>query len=220
MKMKLLAAAALVAAIPTGAAAQRTPAATIVVVDTNRILQQCTACVSARTALQAQEQSANARAVQLGAASNVQGQPSALDREAQELQRAVNALPQGRQPDAALQARIQAFRQRQQSANQELRTLQQNLQSTQLHINYQITQRLTPIFQQVMNSRGANLVISADARLANSPALDVTNDVLAALNAQLPAVSITPLPPQLLQQLQGQQPASATPQPQPSVPGR
>jgi Skp family chaperone for outer membrane proteins len=200
MKTKLLLAVAMVAAIPAAASAQRAPAASIVVVDTDRILRDCTACVAARNALQAQQTSGNQRAVALGVASSVQGQPAALDREAQEIQNAINALPQGRQPDAALQGRIQNFRQRQQSAVQELQTLQANLQSTQQHVIQQLTQRLATIYTQVMNSRGANLVLSTDARLAHSPALEVTNEVLAALNQQLPAVSVTPLPGQQQQQ--------------------
>lgn len=204
MKTKLLLAAAMIAAVPTAASAQRVPAPSILVVDTGRVLRECTACVAASAALQAQENSGNQRAIQLGVVSAVQGQPAALDREAQEIQNAINAVPQGRQPDAALQARIQGFRQRQQNAVNELRTLQANLQSTQTHVVMQITQRLSTIYTQVMNNRGANLVLSVDARLAHSPALEVTNEVLAALNQQLPAVSVTPMPQQ--QQQQPQQP--------------
>ncbi len=211
MKTMLLAAAAIAVAIPTGAMAQRLPAATIAVVDTTRVGRECTACVAAQAALQAQEASANQRAIQLGLVSGVQGQPGALDREAQELQTAVEALPQGRQPDAALQQRIQNFRQRQQNAVQELRMLQQNLQSTQVNVTMQINRALQPIYTQVMTSRGANLIISTDARLASAATLDVTNDVLAQLNRALPAVSITPLPQQA--------PPAATPaQPQPQQP--
>ncbi|HEY0115462.1 MAG TPA: OmpH family outer membrane protein [Allosphingosinicella sp.] len=217
MKTKLIMgaaiAAAAAAAIPAIATAQpRAPAASILVVDTQRVLRECTACVAARSALQAQEASANQRAIALGVVSGTQGQPGALDREAQELQTAINALPQGRQPDAALQGRITAFQQRQQSAIQEIRSLQQNLQSTQAHVQVQLGQRLNPIFTQIMTSRGANLILPAEARLAHAPAIEVTNEVLAALNQQLPAVSVTPLPQQ-------QQPAAQQPQ-QPRPGGR
>lgn len=209
MKTKLLLAAAMIAAIPTAVSAQRAPAPSILVVDTTRVLRECTACVAASAALQAQQNSGAQRALVLGVVSAVPGQPPALDREAQEIQAAINAVPQGRQPDAALQARVQSFRQRQQSAVQELRTLEQNLQSTQAHVVTQLTQRLQTIYTQVMNNRGANLVISTDARLAHGGALEVTNDVLAALNQQLPAVSVTPMPQQQQQQpAQPQQPRS------------
>ena len=48
-----------------------------------------------------------------------------------------------------------------------------------------------PIYQQVMQKRGANLMVEVGTTLATSSALDVTNDVLAALNAALPTVQTT-----------------------------
>ena len=53
-----------------------------------------------------------------------------------------------------------------------------------------------PIINQVMGTRRATVVIDKGSALASSPALDITNDVLAALNQQLPSVSVTPLPQQ------------------------
>ena len=40
-----------------------------------------------------------------------------------------------------------------------------------------------------MQRRGANVLLEQGATLASPPTLDVTNDVLAALNAALPSVS-------------------------------
>ncbi len=40
-----------------------------------------------------------------------------------------------------------------------------------------------------MQRRGANVMVEAGATLASGSALDVTNDVLAALNQQLPSVA-------------------------------
>jgi hypothetical protein len=57
--------------------------------------------------------------------------------------------------------------------------------------------------QHVMASRGAGIVVDRGATLAVSPTLDITNDVLAQLNQQLPSVSVTPLP-QAQQQQQPQ----------------
>ena len=45
-----------------------------------------------------------------------------------------------------------------------------------------------------MNARNANIAVDTNATLARANALDVTNDVLAALNSALPSVSVTPLP--------------------------
>jgi hypothetical protein len=55
-----------------------------------------------------------------------------------------------------------------------------------------------------MTARGANLRRRSrrDAGLP-APALDITSDVLAQLNQQLPSVSVTPLPQGQQQQPQG-----------------
>jgi Skp family chaperone for outer membrane proteins len=209
MKTKLLLAAALVAAVPaTAMAQQRAPAASILVVDTNRVLRECTACVSATAALQAQETSFQQRGQAL--AGPLQTEQQAIQQAAQ----AAGALSGTARTNAenALRPRIQAFQQRQQTAEQELRTLQQNFESTRVHVSLQLNQRLQPIYNQIMTARGANLVISTDARLASAPALDITSEVLAQLNRQVPSVSVTPMPQQ-------QQPAPGQPAPQQPRPG-
>lgn len=192
MKTKLLLAATVAAAafMPSAAFAQRTAPAAVVVVDTNRVLRECTACVSATAQLQAQENANQARAQALAG-------PLDTERQAigQALQ-AAQALTGAARTNAetALRPRIQAFEQRQQSARQELGTLQQTFDSIRLHVSVQLNQALDPIYTAVMNARGANLMVSSDARLAHAPALDVTNDVLGQLNRALPAVSVTPMP--------------------------
>jgi outer membrane protein len=217
MKTKLLVAAAALAVIPalsTPAAVQaqgaRPPAPVVVVVDTDRVLRECTACVAANTSLRSQEQSLQARRQQLVTQLQNEGQP--LQTEAQRIQ----ALPAGAArttAENALRPRLQAFENSQNAANSELQNLAQNLQSIQSNVVRQINERVQPIFTTVMNNRGANLMIPSAARLANSPALDVTNDVLQLLNQQLPSVSLTPLP---------QAPGTATPTvpPQPRPAGR
>ena len=54
----------------------------------------------------------------------------------------------------------------------------------------QINDRLNPIITQVMQQRGATLAVYTAATLAVSPSIDVTNAVLAALNAALPSVNV------------------------------
>jgi hypothetical protein len=51
-----------------------------------------------------------------------------------------------------------------------------------------------------MTARGANVALDVQATIARAQALDVTNEVLTALNQQLPSVSVTPLPQQPQQQ--------------------
>lgn len=193
-KLVLAALAATAIAAPTAAQAQRAPAAVVVVVDSQRVYSECTACRAAVTQLQGLAQQLQSRQQALA---------GPIQTEAQAIQTAVNAL-QGRQPDKALQDRIVALQNRQEQANQELGRLQQNAQSTQLNVRRQIDARLGPIINQVMTQRGANLALDVEATLARSNALDVTDAVLAALNQQLPSVSVTPLPQQ--QQPQQQRP--------------
>lgn len=185
--------AALALAVPAAAPAQRLNPTVVAVVDVKRILAECTACRAANTQLQQQLQQGQQRAQQLQ-------QP--LQTEMQSIQQAVNAL-NGKQPDAALTARIQSLQTREAAAQQELAGRETTFRSTQAHISQQINTRLGPIANQIMQTRGAAILIERGAAIAVSPSIDVTNDVLSALNQQLPSVSVTPLP----QQTQQQQPA-------------
>nr|WP_294167318.1 OmpH family outer membrane protein [uncultured Sphingomonas sp.] len=189
----LLAAIAGAAVLPSAAQAQRVPAAAVVVIDTDRIYRECTACRAAVAQLQTQAQSLQSRQQALAAP---------LTTEGQQIQTAVNAL-NGRQPDAALRTRIQAFETRREQAAQEVGRLQQNIQSTQVNVRRQIDARMEPIINQVMTARGANVAVDTNATLAASTGINVTNDVLARLNQQLPSVSVTPLPQNQQQQTQG-----------------
>jgi outer membrane protein len=184
--------AALSLAVPGAAFAQRVPAAIVVLVDTARIYRDCTACKAAQTQLETQITQLRQRAQQLG-------QP--LETEMQSIQQAAAAArnQQGAARTAAetaLQTRLQALQTRQSTANQELQGREQTIRSTQAHVLQQINARLNPIVTQVMNARNANLAVDTGATLAHSAQLDITTDVLNALNQQLPSVSVTPLPQQ------------------------
>ena len=173
------------------AEAQQRPA--ILVVDTDRILTECTACKSATTQIQSQVQQARQRAQQLEAS---------LKTEAAALEKAVQALG-GKQPDAALQARIAAFRTKQQQGSTELSNRESTLQSTQAHVQRQIGTRIVQIVEQSRARRQATVVVSKNNTLANDNSADITGEVLAALNQQLPSVSVTPLPQQQQSRPQG-----------------
>ncbi|MEA3066545.1 MAG: outer membrane protein [Sphingomonadales bacterium] len=179
-------------ALPGVAQAQRTPGAMIVVIDTDRVFRECTACKAAQTQLQGMITSARTRAQQLG-------QP--LQTEAQSIEQAGAALRNQTgaaraAAETALNSRVQQFQTRQTTAQQEVARLEQNIQSTQANVMRQINERLNPIFTTVMNAHQANIALDVGATLARSNSLDVTNEVLTALNAALPSVSVTPLPQQ------------------------
>lgn len=210
MKTKLFAAALIAAALPSVASAQRVAPAAVVVVDTARVYRECNACRTAQASLQAQIQQLQQRAQQLG-------QP--LQTEMQSIETAAQALRN--QSGAArataeqqLQQRLQALRAQESTANQELQRGEQNVRSIQAHVLQQINTRLNPIINQVMTQRGANLAVDVGATLAHGQALNVTDAVLAALNQQLPTLSVTPLPQQ------PGQPAPTTPPATPRPQGR
>lgn len=179
-------------ALAQAAAAARAPAAVVVVVDSDRIYRECTACRTAQTQLQSRVTALQTRQQTL---------LNQLRPEEQSIRTAITALG-GKEPDAALRARVTAFQKKQEDANQELARSQQNIQSIQANVLRQINDRLGPAINQVMVARGANLAVDVDATLARSQSLDVTTDVLAALNRSLPSVSLTPTPAQQ-QQPQG-----------------
>ena len=194
IKTLLLSAVAAAIAVPTAAQAQRAPAATVIIVDTDQIYRDCNACKTARTQLQAQAKSIETRQQTL---------TNQLKPEAESIQTALKAL-NGKEPDAALKKRVQDFQQKEQQANQELGRSQQNLQSIQANVVRQIEAKLGPAINQVMTQRGANLAVDVGSTLAHAQGTDATAAVLAAVNATLPSVSLTPLPQQ--QQQQQQQP--------------
>jgi Skp family chaperone for outer membrane proteins len=180
---RLLITASLIAsaAIPAAAQAQALPAAVVAVVDVDRVRTTCNACKTAIATLQSQATAQNNRAKALGAP---------LDTEKQSIQTAINAL-NGKEPDAALKARANAFETKVQQAQEEVSRGQQQLQANQQYIIKQIDDKLNPIFSQVMQRRGANILLEQGATLAAASAVDVTNDVLTALNASLTTIQTT-----------------------------
>jgi outer membrane protein len=201
MKTKLIALAltAATVALPTAAQAQRVAPAAIVVVDTQRIYAECTACRAAQPQLQALLTQIQTRQQQLG--QPIQAEAASIQQAAEALRNATGAArTTGEQQ---LQQRVQALRQREETANQELAAAQQNFRSIQAHVLQQINARLNPAITQVMNQRGANIAMDRQAVLDRAQAVDVTDAVMAVLNQQLPSVSVTPLP---------QQPATTQPQ--------
>ena len=176
--------AASAAAIPSAAVAQKAPAAVVVVVDSDRIYRECTACKSAQSQLQAKVTALQTRQKSLA---------DGLRPEGQSIQTAIQAL-KGADPDAALRARVQAFQAKEEAANKELSTGQQNLQSIQANVVRQINARMSPVITQVMTASGANIAVDTGATLGHAQGVDVTAAVLAGLNAALPSVALTPLP--------------------------
>ena len=80
---------------------------------------------------------------------------------------------------------------------------QVQIQRNQQYIQQQVATKLGPIYQQVMQRRGATIMIETGSTLAAASSVDVTNEVLAALNTAMPTINTTgPAQPQQ-QQPQG-----------------
>lgn len=176
----LLASAAFAATVlaPVPAMAQAVPAATVAVVDLERVTSECNACKTATAALRGQVTALQSRQTALA---------TPLEAEQKSIQAAVDAL-NGKEPDTALQNRIKAFQAKQQQGAQELSAQQAQIQRNQQYIQKQVSDKLGPIYQSVMQKRGANLLMEVGSTLATTASIDVTSDVLAGLNAALPTI--------------------------------
>ncbi len=188
MKTKILLGAAFVALAATAPAvlqAQPLPAPVIAVVNTDQIFGTCTQCVVANTALQAQATQLQTRAAALQ--NQIRTEGAALE----PLARALN----GAQPDAALAARINAFQQMQQNAQQELAASRERIERNLNFVRTQIGQRIQPAIQSVQAQRGASIVVDTSQVLASSPALDITPAVLAIVNQNATPLNVNAPPP-------------------------
>lgn len=181
MKTLLISAAFAAAAVaPTAANAQAIPAAVVAVVDLDQVSNECNACKTAATALRGQATAQENREKALA---------TPLQTEQKAIQAAIDAL-KGKEPDAALQARAKAFQTKYESAQQESAKGRQQLQANAAYVQKQIRDKLNPIYSSVMQKRGANMLVEIGATLATAQSLDVTADILAALNAALPSLSV------------------------------
>jgi Skp family chaperone for outer membrane proteins len=167
--------------VPAAASAQALAAPVIAIVDIQRAQSQCTACKTALTQLETQLNSLKALQSSL---------ETPLRTEANALQAAGQAL-NGRAPDAALQARAAAFEKKQEDARRQLATREQTFQRNRAYVLQQINTKLEPAVASVFARRGASVMLDATQVIRSAPGLDVTTDVIAALNASLPSIATT-----------------------------
>ena len=99
MKTLLISAALAASIIPTAVSAQAIPPAVVAVVDLEKVTSECNACKTAAAALRSQATALQSRQTALA---------TPLETEGKSIQAAVDALPHGQEPDAALQARAKA----------------------------------------------------------------------------------------------------------------
>lgn len=181
MKNLLSAALAATVLVPSIASAQAIPGAVVAVVDLDRVTSQCNACKNAQASLRSQATAEEAREKAL---------ITPLQTEQKAIQAAADAL-NGKPADAALQARAKSFQTKYEQAQQQAASGRAQLQANAAYVQKQVADKLGPIYQQVMQRRGANVLVETGATLATTTSVDVTNDVLAALNAALPSIATT-----------------------------
>ena len=182
MKTLLISAALAATILPAAASAQAIPGAVVAVVDLEKVTSECNACKTANAALRGQATALQNRQKAL---------VGPLQTEQKAIQAAIDALPQGKEPDAALKTRATAFQTKYQQAQEEVARSEQQIQRNQAYINQQVRDKLGPIYQQVMQRRGANIMVEVGTTLATATTVDVSNDVLAALNTAMPTLQTT-----------------------------
>ncbi len=167
--------------VPATASAQALAAPVVAVVDTQRVQTQCNACRTALTQLEGQL--ASLRTLQTTLETPLRTENTAL----QAAGRALN----GRAPDAALQARATAFEAKTRDAQRQLAAREEAFQRNRAYVLQQINARLEPALAAVSTRRGVSVLLDASAVLRSAPGLDVTPDVLAAVNASLTSIATT-----------------------------
>jgi Skp family chaperone for outer membrane proteins len=176
-----MAASLLIAGVlPATVLAQAAAPATIIVVDIERVVSQSAAGKAAMGEIQGKVTALQTRANAL------QGQ---LKTEADAIQAGqANKSLAG----PALDTRVKAFGQKQQSAQQEVGRLENEIQRSRQFVLQQISDGVGPVVSQIMKERGANIALPKGATLQHAASLDVTAEVITRLDKSLPKVSTTP----------------------------
>lgn len=199
MKKTLLTAAVFAAlgmAATSPVLAQQAPAAAAatqyLVVDLNRVVLESAALKAAQPTIDSKRNALEAKAKTL---------QSQLEADAKALQQQAES---GIAAPDVLQAKQRELQQKAQKADQELATLRTDFQRTAAYVESQILEGSKPVINQIIQERGATLVLNRDAVVFANPAIDITGDVIARMQKSLPTVSTTPPAPQQ----QAQQPAA------------
>jgi Skp family chaperone for outer membrane proteins len=181
-----LAVASFVSGASMTAASAAAPTAIIVIVNSEQLFAQSKVGQSVRTQIQALAKKLQAEG---------KSKEEALKDEAKKLgeQRALLS-------EADFGKKVQAFEQKQQDTQ---RAMQQKSQELQLGSNKargEIEAAIRPIFADIMKAHGANILLDQSVVLAGGVDLDVTAEVLKALDAKLTTVTVKPVPLSSLKQ--------------------
>jgi outer membrane protein len=125
---------------------------------------------------------------------------------AQAIQTEIAALQagQGTIPAAEFAQREQALQQRIQEGQQLEQVRQQELSYTLDQQRQLIAQAVDPILVALYQERGCGLLLAREAVIEFNPAMDITDEAIRRLNAQLPSLSFNRMTPPVQVQGRGQ----------------
>jgi len=161
-----------------GAFAQRNNAASVVVVNYQRVVGESALGRDMQTKLQG----IGTQLQQQAQAMQSEGQ--AIQTEEQRLQTATRGMTDAQvQASATLRPQMQALQTRVQQFQARRQALQGDFQCTQIIALRDFQTRANPIVRTVMQSRGAGVAVDANSAQVFDPAMDITNTVIQQLDA-------------------------------------
>lgn len=176
-------AAGLVLAAQTPAMAQRGQAASVIVMDYQRILT---------TSVAGRDVEARLRAIAEQMQGEIATDQNWVQSEAQALQTATQGRSQEQiQRDNALRTRIETFNQRAEALRQQQVVRARDLEYTRQQALLEFNRSLEPVVQEVMTARRAGVVLDrAEVQLVGE-GVDVTADIVSRLDQRVRTINVT-----------------------------
>jgi Skp family chaperone for outer membrane proteins len=158
-------------------------AASVIVIDYARIIESSNVGRDMTTKL-------NQIAQQMAAEIAPEGQ--AIQAEQQSLATAAQGMtPDQVRRNASLNARVEAFEQRFQTFRVRQQALQRDMEYTRQFTINNFNTQITPIVRQVMEARGAGVVMDASGVNLMQPTANATDDVVQRLNQSIQTIEVT-----------------------------
>jgi Skp family chaperone for outer membrane proteins len=210
MRLTKLALATAVAAVALGSApgalAQRNTAASVLVVNFQRVVSESALGRDMSTKLQG----VGAQIQQQDQAMQSEGQ--AIEAEDQRLTTASRGMTEAQvQANATLRAQMQALANRVQQFQARRQALRGDFQCTQIIALRDFQTRSTPVIRTVMQSRGAGVVVDAGSAQVFDPQMDITNAVIQQLDQGTRTATVARHSVSECQQQSGAAPAAVAP---------
>lgn len=182
---QILATLALVAAIAIAPAAhaQRGQSGQVIVISYDRIIQSSDVGRSMTSQLEAIAQQMQGE---------IQPEGTAIQQEQQSIQQATQGQTADQvRANRTLATRIETFNQRVEAFRARQLGLARDMEYTRQMTLNDFNQQVTPIVREVMEARGAGIVLDAGAVSLAQPGLDATDEVVQRLNQRLRTISVT-----------------------------